>query len=111
LDNRETPDVAFQIACAVPIELELLSAVEQQARLRGASRDVNQPLVATEIGGAVSNAVPYAWLCAEQRLAADCLQRPLRSRFLQQLKAGVRRLSGWANKYLIVSTSHGEPEF
>ena len=35
LDNRETPDVAFQIACAVPIELELLSAVEQQARLRG----------------------------------------------------------------------------
>jgi len=34
-DNRETPDVEFQIACAVPIELELLSAVEQQARLRG----------------------------------------------------------------------------
>jgi SAM-dependent methyltransferase len=27
---------------------------------------------------------------AEQRLAADCLQRPLRSRFRQQLKAGVR---------------------
>ena len=34
-DNLETPDVEFQIACAVPIELELLSAVEQQARLRG----------------------------------------------------------------------------
>ena len=34
-DNRETPDVEFQIAYAVPIELELLSAVEQQARLRG----------------------------------------------------------------------------
>jgi len=34
-DNPETPDVEFQIACAVPIELELLSAVEQQARLRG----------------------------------------------------------------------------
>src|SRR5881392_1227210 len=34
-DNRETPDVEFQIACAVPIELDLLSAVEQQARLRG----------------------------------------------------------------------------
>ncbi len=30
-DNLETPDVAFQIACAVPIELDLLSAVEQQA--------------------------------------------------------------------------------
>ena len=34
-DNPETPDVELQIACAVPIELELLSAVEQQARLRG----------------------------------------------------------------------------
>jgi hypothetical protein len=34
-DNPETPDVECQIACAVPIELELLSAVEQQARLRG----------------------------------------------------------------------------
>ena len=34
-DNLETPDVEFQIACAVPIELELLSAIEQQARLRG----------------------------------------------------------------------------
>src|SRR5919108_1910708 len=34
-DSPETPDVEFQIACAVPIELELLSAVEQQARLRG----------------------------------------------------------------------------
>ena len=34
-DNLETPDVEFQIACAVPIELDLLAAVEQQARLRG----------------------------------------------------------------------------
>jgi hypothetical protein len=34
-DNLEAPDVEFQIACAVPIEVELLSAVEQQARLRG----------------------------------------------------------------------------
>jgi hypothetical protein len=34
-DNPATPDVELQIACAVPIELELLSAVEQQARLRG----------------------------------------------------------------------------
>jgi hypothetical protein len=34
-DNPATPDVALQIACAVPIELELLSALEQQARRRG----------------------------------------------------------------------------
>lgn len=34
-DNLETPDAEFQIACAVPIESDLLSAVEQQARLRG----------------------------------------------------------------------------
>jgi hypothetical protein len=34
-DNLATPDVECQIACAVPIELELLSALEQQARLRG----------------------------------------------------------------------------
>lgn len=34
-DNPEAPDAEFQIACAVPIELELLSAVEYQARLRG----------------------------------------------------------------------------
>ena len=31
--NPKTPDVELQIACAVPIELELLSAVEQQARV------------------------------------------------------------------------------
>jgi hypothetical protein len=30
---------------------------------------------------------------AEQGLAADCLQRPLRSRFRQQLKAGVAMTS------------------
>jgi hypothetical protein len=34
-DNPEALDVEFQIACAVPIEVELLSAIEQQARLRG----------------------------------------------------------------------------
>ena len=34
-DDPPTPDVEFQIACAVPIELDLLSAVEHQARLRG----------------------------------------------------------------------------
>jgi hypothetical protein len=34
-DNLETPDVEFQIVCAVPIELDLLAAVEHQARLRG----------------------------------------------------------------------------
>lgn len=34
-DNPEAQDVEFQMACAVPIELDLLSAVEQQARRRG----------------------------------------------------------------------------
>jgi hypothetical protein len=29
------PDVEFKIACAVPIELDLLSDLEQQARRRG----------------------------------------------------------------------------
>jgi hypothetical protein len=34
-DNPETPDVEFKITCAVPIELDLLTSVEKQARLRG----------------------------------------------------------------------------
>ena len=35
--------------------------------------------------------VTLAWnKIAEQGFAADCLQRPLRSRFRQQLKPGVR---------------------
>ena len=35
LDNLETPDVACQMACAIPIEVDLLSALEQHARLHG----------------------------------------------------------------------------
>jgi hypothetical protein len=34
-DNPDAPDVEFKIACAVPIELDLLASVEKQARLRG----------------------------------------------------------------------------
>jgi hypothetical protein len=34
-DNLETPDVECQMACAIPIEADLLSALEQHARLRG----------------------------------------------------------------------------
>lgn len=34
-DNPEIPDVEYTITCAVPIEADLLSAVEQQTRLRG----------------------------------------------------------------------------
>lgn len=34
-DNVDDPDVEFKITCAVPIELDLLSSVEKQARLRG----------------------------------------------------------------------------
>jgi len=31
----DAPDVEFTVSCAVPIELELLSSGEKQARLRG----------------------------------------------------------------------------
>ena len=34
-DNLETPDVECQMACAIPIEVDLLSALEQHARLQG----------------------------------------------------------------------------
>ncbi len=34
-DNPEAPDVEFKVSCAVPIELDLLTLVEKQARLRG----------------------------------------------------------------------------
>jgi hypothetical protein len=34
-DNPDTSDVEFTIKCAVPIELDLLSSVEKQARRRG----------------------------------------------------------------------------
>jgi hypothetical protein len=34
-DDPHTPDVEFEVACAVPIEVELLSSVEKQAKLRG----------------------------------------------------------------------------
>jgi hypothetical protein len=45
-------------------------------------------LTATCQGGTVSLT---AGLSTYNRPAADCLQRPLRARFRQQLKAGVRR--------------------
>ena len=34
-DNPELPDVKFAIACAVPIEVELFTALEKQAHQRG----------------------------------------------------------------------------
>ena len=34
-DNLETPVVECQMACAIPIEVDLLSALEQHARLHG----------------------------------------------------------------------------
>ena len=34
-DNLDAADVEFNIRCAVPIEPDLLSLVEKQARLRG----------------------------------------------------------------------------
>jgi len=33
--DTDTPDVEFTVSCAVPIELDLLSSIEEQARLRG----------------------------------------------------------------------------
>ena len=33
--DSDAPDVEFNISCAVPIEVDLLSSVEKQARLRG----------------------------------------------------------------------------
>ena len=35
--DTEAPDVEFNISCAVPIEPDLLSAVEEQAHARGVS--------------------------------------------------------------------------
>jgi hypothetical protein len=34
-DDPNAQDVEFKITCAVPIELDLLSSMEKQARLRG----------------------------------------------------------------------------
>jgi hypothetical protein len=34
-DDPNTPDVDFTVTCAVPVELDLLSSVEKQARRRG----------------------------------------------------------------------------
>lgn len=34
-DNPDAPDVKFNVSCAVPIEEELYSSVENQAKLRG----------------------------------------------------------------------------
>ncbi len=34
-DDLNAPDVEFNISCAVPIELDLLSSVEKQAQRRG----------------------------------------------------------------------------
>jgi len=33
--DTDAPDVEFKISCAIPIELDLLSSVEKQARQRG----------------------------------------------------------------------------
>ncbi|MDX1523323.1 MAG: CopG family antitoxin [Anaerolineae bacterium] len=35
--DTDAPDVTFEIASAVPIEVDLLSAVEKEAHLRGVS--------------------------------------------------------------------------
>jgi hypothetical protein len=35
--DTDAPDAEFKISCAVPIELDLFSLVEEQARVRGVS--------------------------------------------------------------------------
>ena len=35
-DNPDAPDIDFEVTCAVPIEVELLTAIEKQAHKRGA---------------------------------------------------------------------------
>jgi hypothetical protein len=35
--DTDAPDVEFEISCAVPIEVDLLSSVEKQAHRRGVS--------------------------------------------------------------------------
>jgi len=35
--DTDAPDVEFMVVCAVPVEVELFSQVEQQAHLRGVS--------------------------------------------------------------------------
>jgi len=35
--DSESPDVKFDVTCAVPVEIDLLAQIEKQARLRGVS--------------------------------------------------------------------------
>jgi len=37
--DTEAPDVDFKVVCAVPVEVDLFSQVEQQAHLRGVSAE------------------------------------------------------------------------
>ena len=34
-DNPNIPDVEFEVTCAVPVELDIFTSVEKQARRRG----------------------------------------------------------------------------
>lgn len=38
-DDQSVPDVEFEAACGVPVELDLFSLVEQQAQLRGVATE------------------------------------------------------------------------
>ncbi|MBD2089511.1 hypothetical protein H6F67_06550 [Microcoleus sp. FACHB-1515] len=38
--DTDTPDIEFEITCAVPIEIELFNAIEQQAKRRGVTIEV-----------------------------------------------------------------------
>ena len=45
---------------------------------------------------------PVGQLRAEQSAAPDCLQRPLRSRFRQQVSASVRRPKAWGKEAILI---------
>lgn len=38
--DTDAPDIEFEITCAVPIEVELFNAIEQQAKKRGVTIEV-----------------------------------------------------------------------
>jgi len=35
--DTDMPDIEFKVTCAIPVELDLLSSVEKQAKIRGVS--------------------------------------------------------------------------
>ena len=74
-DNPDAPDAEFAITCAVPIELDLLTSVEKQARRRGVKVDtlvnlwLQQKLVEQTQPGVESTLGNEVWLMTETQHA------------------------------------------